>query len=98
LAGFEGHLRAGSIFHKAGIDPGEVLPVRHALKKNGLTGPDSLAHAKVMAYVAEQEGEESPSEESWKLTFSKPFGVSWERGYDGYVGKARTEREGCAQL
>lgn len=53
-AGFQGRLTLGSIFNEAGIDPSEVLLVRHTFKKDGLTGPDDLSSAKIMAYVREQ--------------------------------------------
>lgn len=51
---FQGRLTLGSIFYEAGIDPSEVLLVRHTFKKDGLTGPDDLSPAKIMAYVREQ--------------------------------------------
>lgn len=54
LAGFEGRLRAGCIFHAAGVDPSEGLLVRNSFKKERLTGPDGLTPAKAMAYVREQ--------------------------------------------
>lgn len=52
--GYTGRLTLGSIFNEAGIDPSEVLLVRHTFKKDGLTGPDDLTPAKIMAYVREQ--------------------------------------------
>lgn len=54
MPSFEGRLTLGSIFKEAGIDPSEVLLVRHTFKKDGLTGPDGLTSAKIMAYVRAQ--------------------------------------------
>lgn len=51
---FEGHLAFGSILESSGIDPSQVLLVRHTYKADGLTGPEDLIPEKIMAYVREQ--------------------------------------------
>src|SRR5690349_10238387 len=51
---FEGHLTLGNILEAAGVDPRQVLLLRHTYTKTGLTGPDDLTPAKIMAYVREQ--------------------------------------------
>ncbi|MDQ6739608.1 MAG: hypothetical protein M3021_04365, partial [Actinomycetota bacterium] len=50
-ATFEGRLTMGSLFDAARIDPSQVLLLRHTYTKTGLTGPDDLTPANVMAYV-----------------------------------------------
>lgn len=50
----EGRLAFGSILEAASIDPSQVLVLRHTFKKDGLTGPDDLTPAKVVAYAREQ--------------------------------------------
>ena len=51
---FEGHLTFGSILESSGIDPSQVLLIRHTYKKDGLKGPDDLTPGKIMAYAREQ--------------------------------------------
>ncbi len=51
---FEGHLTLGNILEAAGVDPRQVLLLRHTYTKTGLTGPDDLTPAKIIAYVREQ--------------------------------------------
>lgn len=51
---FQGRLTLGSIFNEAGIDPSEVLLVRHTFTKDGLTGAEDLTPVRLMAYVREQ--------------------------------------------
>lgn len=51
---FDGRLTLGNIFEAAGIEPTQVLLLRHTYTKTGLTGPDDLTPAKIMGYVREQ--------------------------------------------
>ncbi|WP_104086304.1 GIY-YIG nuclease family protein [Arthrobacter sp. GMC3] len=51
---FEGSLTMGELFAAAGIDPSQVVLLRHTYSKTGLTGPADLSPAKVLAFVREQ--------------------------------------------
>ena len=53
-ATLEGRLTMGNLFDAARIDPSHVLLLRHTYTRAGLTGPDDLTPAKIMAYVREQ--------------------------------------------
>lgn len=51
---FEGSLTMGDLFAAAGIDPGEVLLLRHTNLMPGPNGPADLSPAAILAFVREQ--------------------------------------------
>lgn len=51
---FEGSLTMGDLFAAAGIDPGELLLLRHTNIKSGPNGPADLTPAAILAFVREQ--------------------------------------------
>lgn len=51
---FEGRLTFGDILKSSGLDPAEVLLIRHTYKEDGLSGPAALTAGKIMSYVRAQ--------------------------------------------
>ncbi|MGL3807300.1 GIY-YIG nuclease family protein [Paeniglutamicibacter sp. R2-26] len=50
----EGKLTFGDLLAASGIDPSEVLVIRHTYKDSGLAGPADLTPEKILAYTREQ--------------------------------------------